>query len=428
MKQDENALGILLIGDELVKGKIADKNALLCSRMLAAYGVTPKRISIVGDSIEDIVGEVRRAAHDLEILVCFGGLGPTSDDLTRYAVARAIGVELFTSAEAVAKLKAHAERRGIELQATNLRQSEFPVGAELVANPSGTAEGFTVEIPNDEQSASSGKSPLRLFALPGVPSEAQRMLEESVVPRIARNFVGGREVASLAFRVFGVPESTIAERIEAVALPENVVVAYRPHFPEVLVELTFLSAESDREQIASRVRLAVGEEYIYGSGQVDSIAEVVVESLRQRKETVTSAESCTGGMLASLLVGVPGASEVFSAGYVTYGNEAKIDVLAVCPLTIDRYGAVSSETVLEMARGARARSRADYALAVSGIAGPAGGSEDKPVGTVCFACVGVMGERTEQRIYRNTRNSFRLWAAWHSLDMLRRTLGNLYAA
>ncbi|MDD2942970.1 MAG: CinA family nicotinamide mononucleotide deamidase-related protein [bacterium] len=428
MKLDEKTLGILLIGDELIKGKIADKNALLCSRMLAAYGITAKWVSIVGDSIEDIVGELRRAARQLDFLVCFGGLGPTSDDLTRYAVAEAAGVGMFTSAEAVAKLKAHAVRRGIELQATNLRQSEFPLGSELVANPTGTAEGFAVKISDNERPMCAGEGPLLLFALPGVPSEAQIMLEQSVVPRIALNFADGRDISSSAFRVFGIPESSIAERIEAVALPENVIVAYRPNFPEVLVELTFLSAGLDREQIISSVRSAVGEDYIYGNGQVESIAEVVVDGLRRRNETVTFAESCTGGMLASLLVGVSGASAVFTAGYVTYGNQVKVELLGVNQQTIDQYGAVSCETALEMARGARSRAGASYALAVSGIAGPDGGSEAKPVGTVCFACVGDVGEWTEQRIYRNTRNSFRLWAAWYALDILRRMLENRGAA
>lgn len=360
-------VGMILIGDELLDGRTADRNGHELGRRCREAGVELVEMHITRDEPESIGALLVRTAQRADLVVTSGGLGPTLDDTTRSAFARTLGVALEEDPSAAARLRERYALRGIALSPANRRQAFFPAGALTLENPWGTAEGFEVVIEGTP-----------VIALPGVPDEFGRMLVRHVVPRLA----DALKRHHVRYTLFGVRESALASQVEALDLPAEVRVTYCSRFPVVELELSAesepLLAVTDRE-----VRDLVAPWSIPDAAPRP--ADAVVARLRADGLTLATAESCTGGLIASRLTDVPGASACLIGGWVSYANQAKSSWLHVSPDLLAERGAVSAEVARAMASGARASAGADVALAVTGIAGPGGGSEAKPVGTVYLA-------------------------------------------
>ncbi len=411
---------IVSVGNEILSGQTVDTNAAHLSAELLSIGVPVVSSYTVGDDIERIVRGLSLASADADVILITGGLGPTDDDLTRQALAKFLGVELELQDERVEGVP--PSNRGQDARDTrfsgrdrqmprrNNIQAYIPAGAKALANI-GTALGIMAE--------SEGKL---FFALPGVPMEMRRMFAESVRPEIER-FAGGQAVVVKKLKCFGAGESTIAELLGTMM--------QRGRNPLInctassgIITLHIIASSDDKEkaeQMAEKdeklLQSTLGE-LIYGVGD-QSLAEVVGEKLAQQGKTIAVAESCTGGLLAKLLTDIPGSSKYFTYGWITYSNEAKIGELGVPAELIQEYGAVSEQVARAMAIGARKKARTDYAISITGIAGPAGGTEQKPVGLVYISVDSENGCDTKHCFFYHGRQFIRLRAAQTVLNILR---------
>jgi len=343
-------------------------------------------------------------------VISTGGLGPTDDDLTRQALAKFLGVELELQNELLEKIEKFFAERNLQMAEKNKIQAYIPAGAKALASV-GTAPGIMAE--------SEGKL---FFALPGVPAEMKRMFEESVLPEL-RQFAGGQAVVVRKLRCFGAGESTIAQRLGALMQRgRNPLINCTAEFGVIIQHCVATAEKNDKaEQWALKderfLRNTLGK-LVYGSGK-QSLGEVVGEKLAQQGKTVAVAESCTGGLLAKLITDIPGASEYFTHGWVTYSNQAKIRELGVPGDLIDKYGAVSEQVAEAMARGARKEAGTDFAIGITGIAGPEGRSEQKPAGLVYISVDCDEGCQTKQCLFSHNRRFVRLRSAQTALNMLR---------
>ncbi|MDB4989611.1 MAG: Molybdopterin binding motif, CinA, partial [Myxococcaceae bacterium] len=364
----------------------------------------------VDDDIGRIVEAVSQLAKRHQVVVSTGGLGPTTDDLTTEAVARALGVPVVRDPASVEKLQKLASFYGRVLPPNNMKQADFPEGAAILANEEGTAPGFCVEL-----------SGAFLFFMPGVPREMRHIYESRIVPRIAE--LAERKSHQIHFRTFGTTESALGQSLDGVEdrFP-GVTIGYRASFPEVeLKVLAHAESNADAIQLAERaaeeVKQRVGR-FIYGDRE-DTYVGSVGRALRNRGLTLAVAESCTGGMLGSMLTSVPGSSEYLLFDAVTYSNAAKTSVLGVNEETLRAYGAVSDETATAMVRGVLRTCDADLGVAVTGIAGPGGGSDDKPVGTVWIGVGNRSGTVYARRfLFRGDRERVRVMSAYTALSMV----------
>ncbi|MFM8604619.1 MAG: competence/damage-inducible protein A, partial [Cyanobium sp.] len=380
---------ILCVGTELLLGNILNGNARWLAERLAAAGLPHHRQTVVGDNRSRLIAAVREAAGRSSpghprVLITTGGLGPTPDDLTTEAIAAAFGSDLVEHPEVWAEIEARLKERGRSPDASLRRQALLPRGAAVLPNPTGTApgmiwtpvEGFTV------------------LTFPGVPSEMHAMWEQTAEPWLRRKGLATGVFASRLLHFWGISESALAERVDDLLALENPTVAPYAGTGEVKLRLT---ARADDTAAAAALLEPVEWELRARSGRccfgVDgqSLAEVVLARLRQRGETVAVAESCTGGGIGAALAAIPGASDVFLGGVIAYANSVKRDLLAVPEALLLAHGAVSDPVVAAMAESARRITGADWAMAVSGIAGPAGGSDAKPVGLVHIAVAGPAG-------------------------------------
>lgn len=409
---------ILTIGNELLNGDLADTNTQRLARLLRDLGLPIKRAQTVPDGLEVIAHALREVADRADVVLVSGGLGPTEDDLTLEAAALAAGVPLVTHAPTVTRLQERFAARGLPMTPNNLRQAQVPLGAEVFDNPVGTA-------PHVELDVVSARGRSRLFFFPGVPSELQRMADDYLRPWLVSH-APVRIYRSAIFKTFGRTESQVATFLDALPRDPRMHVAYRAHFPEIQVSLhieepdevaaaTLLAASS------AHVRQALGP-IIYSEQPGDSLAAVVVRELTRRGETLALAESCTGGLVARLVTDIAGASAAFVEGFVTYANTAKNARLGVPEALLATHGAVSEPVVRAMAEGARAASGATWAVAITGIAGPGGGTPDKPVGTLHLAVAGPGGTTHTQRRFPFDRERIRVVSAYSALDLLRRRL------
>jgi len=400
-------------GTELLLGKVDNTHAGYLGRELFKLGLRIARQTTIpdGDDIRAVLGE---AFPRTDVILITGGLGPTSDDLTREVVADLVGRPLHFDESVMETIDELFRARGLPPNTANQRQAMVPEGADVLANENGTAPGL--HIPADPS-----RDVPHLFLLPGPPRELKPMFEEQVHPLLAsmrREEQAGIEWRN--FRIFGVGESTLATELEPRfdSIPD-LEVGYCARLGEVDVRL--IGPPSSIEAGAALVREAYAEEIVTESE--DSIAEVVVALLAERGETVATAESCTGGYIVGAITDVSGSSRALERGYVTYANEAKTEVLGVPAPLLEEHGAVSDPVASAMAEGCLRISGADHALAVSGIAGPTGGSEEKPVGTVHLA-LASRGQPTFVRryFYPVDRLSFKLRVTRLALDRLRRRL------
>jgi nicotinamide-nucleotide amidase len=416
-------LVIISTGDELTTGKIADTNAQWLADRCYELGLDLVATLVVGDYPERITWAWERAFELGELIVATGGLGPTSDDLTTETLADVLGEKLRFDEPTAEKMRALFGRMGRAMPENNLKQARFPESAVILENPLGTAPGYRVSC-RRTIGAGAGRQTVdrHLVVMPGVPREMKPMFDDQVAPWIAE-LRGSTEVSlSATFQTFGMSESKLDETVGQVIRPEEARVSYRASFPMISVRLRVKDeperARARLEVLAERVRRTLGP-VIFGEGDV-TMEQMVGRALVARGAKVAFAESCSGGLVGHRMTDVPGSSAYFVADYVTYSNQAKTDTLGVKPETIASFGAVSEETAREMAEGARRRARADVAVATTGIAGPDGGTADKPVGTVCFAlsAEGVLVSRRHQ-LWGN-REWVKLLSSQLALDWVRR--------
>lgn len=380
---------ILSTGDEIRVGSIVDTNSAYIAQMLESNGLQVLRHTCVGDDMDALVSVLKEISTRSDVAVVTGGLGPTQDDLTSEAAARASGVSLFLDAMALTAIENRFRARKRPMPSSNRKQAMFPEGADCIANPLGTAPGFLLKIER-----------CTFFFLPGVPSEMQRMMAAEVLPRIFRMEGHSRTVSMVkTLSSFGITEAETGERLEAVSSEfPDIKIGLRAEFPVIQVKL-YLRAENDRaaekraREAARRVVERLGKHVFSVDGL--SMEAQVGALLRQKQATVAAAESCTGGLISDWLTNVAGSSDYFLFSGITYSNEAKIKILNVSPETLAEFGAVHEETAKEMAEGVRRAVGATYGISTSGIAGPTGGTTDKPVGTVC---IGLAGPRSAKGV------------------------------
>ena len=406
---------VLSIGTELTRGELVNTNASWLASGLTELGFEVTEHCVVDDDKGRIIAALERLARNAKIIVCTGGLGPTTDDLTTEAVAATLGVELERDEPSLDYIRRRFEKIGRTMNESNAKQADFPVGATVLANPIGTAAGFKVEVRG-----------AHAFFMPGVPREMRRMFEEQIVPRIRD--LAPNDSHQIHYRTFGLAESAVGDKLAGVeaAFP-GVTIGYRAHFPEI--EVKVLARGADRsaavdlaERASTEVRARLGE-VIYGNGE-DTFAGVVGRALRTRGWTLAIAESCTGGLVGHLLTKEPGASDYLLLDAVTYANSAKQAVLGVDEDALRGHGAVSAEVATRMADGARRVSGADVALAITGIAGPTGGTDAKPVGLVYLAVSCAKGTVVKEQIFPGERHWIQTLAAYAGLSMVRAACKN----
>jgi nicotinamide-nucleotide amidase len=405
---------LVTIGTELLLGFTVDTNGAELARALSAVGVRVVRRTSVGDGADAIRDAVRGALERTGAVVTTGGLGPTRDDVTKQAVAEVFGAPLDFDDEVWADLVARFARLGRTPVANNRGQAEVPRGAMVLRNRWGTAPGLWLE-----------GDPGLAIMLPGVPGEMRKLVEHEVVPRLAARG-DGRVIRSRLVRTSGIPESTLAERmgdIEQEIAP--LTLAYLPGLDGVDLRLSAWRLPPDEAETRLAAGAALlhqrGGEYVYGEGDAD-LAGLVLEAARMRSVRLATAESCTGGLVGGRVTEIPGSSDVYLGGVVCYADSLKTALLGVEPSLLQAHGAVSEAVAVAMARGAADRLGAEAAVAVTGVAGPGGGSETKPVGTIWFGV--SLGGRVESRhaLLPGDRHAIRARAAQMALFLLFRRL------
>jgi len=410
-------LEVLTIGTELLLGYTVDTNAAELGRALAAAGAEITRRTTVADRPEAIRAGVVEALERTGFVIATGGLGPTRDDMTKTVVAELLDKRLVLDERVLASIEARFQRMGRPMPAINRTQAEIPEGASILPNPRGTAPGLWVEDARGRI----------VVLLPGVPREMRGLLVEEVLPRIVARQGGSRRVVlSRTVRTTGVSESALAERVGPIE-PEiaPLTLAYLPSVEGVDLRVTAWGlepkdADARLAAVIQRLKAAVAE-HGYGEDQAD-LAAILLDALRKGRHRLAVAESCTGGMIGERITNIPGASDTFIGGVVAYADVIKTAALKVPLETLEAYGAVSEATVRAMAEGAQRLFSADCTIAVTGIAGPGGGTPEKPVGTVWLAARKHTTTRVLTRVLPGERDDVRRRAAQAGLDLLRRLL------
>lgn len=405
---------VLTIGDEIISGHTIDTNSAFISGRLADVGIQVRYRVSVGDNAEDIREAISTAWNRSAVIIATGGLGPTTDDITKKAICAAFERKLVFHDDLLRLLEARFHSLNRKLPAMAQNQALQPQGAELLPNPIGSAPGIMFE---DEERC--------FIALPGVPSEMEAIMLQSVVPLLRRR-QGRLHIEIRRLRTTGISESELAEAIaDLEPTQEHLRLAYLPGYQGVDLRLVCRAADEEeaRADIDRLTEAIVGRvgDYIYTIGD-QTISEVVGALLTANNKTVATAESCTGGMVAKLLTDVPGSSYYFLGSVVAYANEIKQNVLRVPPELIEANGAVSAPVAEAMATGIRSVIGADYGLSLTGIAGPDGGTPEKPVGLVYIGCAHAGGVVSKKLNLFGTRQRVRERSATQALDLLRKTL------
>ena len=406
---------ILSTGDELTTGRTLDTNAHFIADQLIGVGIDVVGMLVVGDYPERIAWAWRQALSQADVVLCTGGLGPTADDLTTETVAAVAGVPLRMEAAVADRIRQMFAAMGRTMPENNLKQALFPEGATILSNPLGTAPGFRLAIATEH-------GPVHGIVMPGVPREMKQMLADEVLPWLRAARGGVDEFRSHTFQTFGISESALDEMVAGAVDPAEARLAFRAAFPQISVRVTAQGppGEVDRrlEAAAAALRARIGG-YAYGEGNTTMEAEVG-KLLTAAGATVAVAESCTGGLIGHRLTDVPGSSAYMLGGVVAYSNKVKQSVLGVRKETLVEHGAVSCETAEEMARGVRRLLGSTIGLATTGIAGPDGGTPEKPVGTVCIAIDGPSGTKSRRYQLWGTRDWVKLLTSQIALDWVRR--------
>lgn len=406
--EKKDSVNLIIIGDELLIGQRQDTNSYWITKKLFENGLKLKRIITIGDTAEDIGNAIKESEEEAGNAILTGGLGPTEDDLTRYAVADYFGMEMRFEEDIYEVIRDRFNKRGVKLTSLMKSQAEFPKGAEIIPNEVGSAPGIFVQ-----------RNGFYCFSIPGVPKEMEKMMTNYILPRFKAS---GRGVPPIfkVFRTAGAAESILADKIGTWNI-HGCGIAYLPNYHGVDIRITvnptfFSQADSIMSQAEDRLDDCI-REYIYGYGSEELEAKIG-SILAGHGWSLTIAESCTGGLLSKMITDVPGASKYFRRGFVTYSNSAKSDMLGVKEVTLEKYGAVSAETVAEMAEGAADWAKAEFAIALSGVAGPSGGTPQKPVGTTYIAVLHPKGLEVIKHNFSDDRTINRIRSARAALLML----------
>lgn len=399
-----------------MSGHTIDSNSAMIAEFLSGKGYSIHRKVTVGDDPLELLADMKRLCETGDILIMNGGLGPTLDDLTAQLLSDLTGKPLVENPIARRHLEDWCERRKSPLNHSNLKQAILPEGVEIIPNPTGSAVGFTM-IYED----------CLIICTPGVPSELRTMMEQTIVDTICKRHPNDQQTDTVRLQTFGLGESTLQEMVnhDYGEWPEQVELSFRAGIPLLEVKLIIhdLSHKVIQQRCYQRLHELIGD-FIIGE-ESTTLAESVVKLLQNSQTTITTAESCTGGLIASAITEIAGASTVFEAGFVTYSNRMKQQLVGVPELTLKTYGAVSEEVVIAMTNGALERSGADYGIAVSGVAGPGGGSAEKPVGTVWMAWGHKDNLRTRRMTLTTDRKRFQQMVTAITLDLIRRELLSL---
>jgi nicotinamide-nucleotide amidase len=417
-------LELINTGSELMLGRVLNTHQQWLCRQLADLGYVVNRQVGVADTAADIEQAVREALGRADFIITTGGLGPTSDDITRDRIAALLGRKLSEDPAIVAHVESFFAKRNRPMPASTRVQAMVPDGAKVLPNAHGTAPGLALHVsPNPFRA--DGR-PSWLVMLPGPPRELRPMFTDQVAPLLRAQLPLESDFVCRTLRTVGIGESYLEERIAGPlkALTDaGLELGYCAHTGAVDVRFVARGCGADADVAeAARIVYELAGEHIFGEGD-DELERVLVRQLTERKQTLALAESCTGGFLANRLTNVPGASAVFLAGLVTYSNSAKEHFLGVSAATLAAHGAVSEPVAREMAEGARARTGADFALGITGIAGPGGGTTEKPVGTVFIALASSTGTKVITPVNRYDRETFKYLTSLQALELLRRGLG-----
>ncbi len=404
---------ILNTGTELLLGDVQDAHLAFIAREIFPLGlrIEERRTVPDGQAIRDALAELFLRA---EILFVTGGLGPTSDDITREMIAGLLGLELHQHPQLLASLRQRLQTRGIKWTSGIARQADVPAGAQILPNENGSASGLYLKANINSHIASP-----HLFALPGPPRELQPMFGRSVMPILHSIVRPSKSFECRIYHVTGIGESLVEEAIgQRISAISGVELGYCSRPGDVDVRI--IGESNALERADKIIRTTLGDS-IYSTSEA-ALEKVIIKLLTKRKETLALAESCTGGLLANRITNMPGASAVLLAGYIVYSNEAKINALGVDLKLIERYGAVSEPVARALAEGARMRARSTFALSTTGIAGPTGGSPGKPVGTVYVALASLDQTIARKFFFPSDRETFKELAAQAAFDLLRKKL------
>jgi nicotinamide-nucleotide amidase len=416
---------VIIIGDEILQGQIADTNSPFIAEKLTLEGIEVAFSTCVGDDINRIAEALDVAGSRADVIIATGGLGPTTDDLTKKAVVKVFKKNLVFHEQILKKIEKSFEARGMPMPKINQNQALLPHGAKPLANRWGVAPGIFIET-----NAESGERQTLFFALPGVPLEMKWMLENEVLP-ILKSRKSGTFVAHRKLRTTGIPESAIYEKIEGLIDPkDDAKIAFLPSYLGVDIRLgastpNQLNATIDQkgeaqariEELEKKIREILGN-YIYGTGD-QRLEEVVGKLLSKKRKTIAVAESCTGGLIGARFTNVSGSSKYFERGIVSYSNQAKTELLGIPPGIIEKHGAVSEEVAILMAEGVRKLAKTDYGLSATGIAGPTGGTPEKPVGLVYIGFAHENDSFAQKLQFMEDRLTNRERAAQAALNMVR---------
>lgn len=416
---------ILAIGDEIVTGTTTDTNSGFLAQLLRSVGIEVSGFISVADDAAAIGQALSRALEGADLALTTGGLGPTADDLTTACVAEFAGVPLDLDEPTLAGINERFRIREVEMPANNRKQALFPRGATILPNTNGTAPGFVCPVGVGGQGSRDGRGSGFIASMPGVPREMRTMAEEALLPWLTA-YTGQVAFGSRTYSVVGLTESRVDELLVGAIDPALARLSFRAAFPRIQVRISVAAATAEEvearlDELERPVRDRLGDA-IYGVGDV-GLEEVVGAMLRRQGLTLAVAESCTGGLIGHRITDVAGSSDYFVLGVVAYANRMKRNLLGVSEETLTRFGAVSEEVVREMVAGACAASGASASIATSGIAGPGGGTAEKPVGTICIAIATPAGTRSwTHSLGDRPRRWIKEMTAQLALDHLRRML------
>jgi nicotinamide-nucleotide amidase len=405
---------LISIGDEIISGHTIDTNSAFIAPRLSEIGLSVIYKTAVGDDLKRMEEVFKRALVRTDIVIATGGLGPTDDDITKRVICKVFKRKLIFHEEILEDLKKRFQARGFKMPSINQNQALLPQGATFLPNKTGSALGIVI--------AENGKI---FVSMPGVPREMKIMVTEELIPyfksNIKREFI---EVIKL--RTTGIFESALAEKlVPSIKIPDNIRLAYLPSYGGVDLRIisqgkTEDEAKEPARKLAGNIRELVGD-FIFAEGDT-SLEEVIGRMLMEREEKLATAESCTAGLLAGQITSVPGSSGYYERGVITYSDQSKIELLGVPGELIEKFGAVSAETAEAMAAGIREKAGTDYGVSITGIAGPGGGTEEKPVGTVFIAISSAAGLKSRKILFTKDREINRRRSVYTALEMLRRTI------
>lgn len=405
---------IVSVGTELLLGQTVDTNANALAQMLAELGIGCRHRQTVGDNLDRLTESLKTALSRADIVITIGGLGPTQDDLTRDGIAAALGEAMIVDEGVAERLRRLFAQRNLPWVESQIRQAMRPPSGLPIENLNGTAPGLICR--------KEGKT---VIAMPGPPSEFLPMMRGPVRDALLE-LGGGGVIHSRTVRISGMGESIVEDKLRDLMDSDSPTVAPYAKTAEVHIRVTARAGSVEKanaviEPVLSEIRSRLGR-VIYGEDET-TLEEAVLTLLREQGSTLAVSESCTGGLLGARLTSIAGSSDVFMGGAITYTNEMKVLLLGVESDTLERHGAVSPETAEEMARGAKERFGSDYAISITGIAGPGGGSDEKPVGLVYIGVAGPQEVRVHERRFRGLRESIRTRSTQAALDSLRELCG-----